>query len=557
MEKSDEKDIILKFALQNAAKFKGKASQGAVIGKIIAEAPELKPKLRELSDDIAAVIQEVNTMSPDEQLKTINDRWPGLLDEKEHKEHDIFSFLKISGSITTAFPPEPSKYPHIGHAKAILLNYELARRHGGKFILRFEDTNPKLAKEEYYAIHLDNYEWLGIKPDEITYVSDFIPQLYEHAERLILLGGAYVCTCEQETIRDNRAKGKICSCRAQTSAFNIQAWKEMLRNPQSHAVLRAKIDMLHNNSTMRDPTLFRAIDEPHPRSGTKYRIWPTYDFENAVMDGIQGVTHRLRSKEFEMRKELQRHLQKALGFKETSIFEFARFNLEGVESQGRVIREKIEKKELFGWDDPRLTTLVALRRRGFLPEAIKSFVMATGISKTEATLTWDDLIIHNKRLLDKTCSRYFFLPEPVLIAVKNAPLQKIHLKKHPEDSLRGTREHQTDEMFYINKADHDELSEGKLYRLMDCLNFRKEGDSFVFDSLEYAHFKAKGSKIMHFLPVGSEIDAEVLMADGKVLKGIAERYVGELQVGDVIQFERFGFCRLDDKEKMRFWYTHG
>ncbi|RMF55172.1 glutamate--tRNA ligase [Candidatus Woesearchaeota archaeon] len=550
----DLKKTIRKYALQNAVRFKGKASPGAIIGKVFAEAPELKEKASEISKMISETVKEVNSMGVDAQKKELESLAPELLEKKSAKKKDIFEFLKISGKVHTAFPPEPSKYPHIGHAKAILLNYELAKKYKGKFTLRFEDTNPALAKKEFYDIHLDNYKWLGIKPDNVDYASDHMEEFYKYAESLLKRGDAYLCTCDHETLRKNRFKGLECACRNKKAA-----WQDFEKMGEGQGVLRLKIDMKHKNTTMRDPAIMRIIDAEHARKGSKYRIWPTYDFENAVMDGIEGITHRLRSKEFEMRNELQRHIQRILGFKETKIYEFARFNLEGVESSGRVIREKIEKGELLGWDDPSLTTLVALRRRGFLPEAIKNFVISTGITKAEATLTWDDLIVHNKRLLDSSSNRYFFVCNPKKIIINGAPEKEVSLKLHPDYPKRGFRKLRTNERFYIANEDYESLRDGKLYRLMGCLNFRKEKESFVFDSVELENYKRKGERIMHWLPADEAlVNVEVLMPDKTIASGFAEPLVNKIKVGEVIQFERFGFARLDEKkkDKLIFWFTN-
>ena len=556
------KETITKYALQNAVKYKDKANPGAVIGKVFAEHPELKEKAQDLSREVIKIIKDINRLSLEKQEKKLQELAPELLEKKEKaEEKDIFAFLNIreGQKIVTAFPPEPSKYPHIGHAKAIILNYELAKRHNGTFILRFEDTNPELAEEEFYKIHLDNYAWLGIKPDKIDHASDYMEEFYKYAEKMINENHAYICSCRQETIKENRAKGMECEHRYSQPDKNLEMWQLMFKSKSGKYVLRLKGHMQSPNTTLRDPVIFRIIDEPHPRTRKKYRVWPNYDFENAVMDGIEGITHRLRSKEFELRNELQRLLQTLAGFRETNIYEFARFNLEGVESSGRVIRDKVQKKQLIGWDDPSLTTLVALKRRGFLPEAIKEFVLSTGITKTESVLTWDDLIVHNRRHLDAKCNRYFFVENPKEIKVENAPEQNVELKMHPEFNDRGTRNFKTKDNFYVAEKDFKEFKDGKLYRLMDCINFKRAKNKFVFDSLEYEKYKSHGDKIIHWLPVQKDlIKAEVLMPDKKVAKGLAEPMVKNLKLGDIVQFQRFGFCKLDSKEKgkLKFWYTH-
>ncbi|MBI2661107.1 glutamate--tRNA ligase [Candidatus Woesearchaeota archaeon] len=553
------KDAILKYSLQNAVKFGGKANAGAVIGKMFAEEPKLKEHTKELAKEIQGIVSHVNQLGTEKQRKKLEEVAPELL-EKKHEKHeaDIFSHLDLgSRDIVTAFPPEPSKYPHIGHAKALLLNYELARRHNGRFVLRFEDTNPELAEEDFYGMHIEDYAWLGVKPDKIDYASDHMEKFYECAEKLIHDGNAYVCSCRQEDFKELRFRGAECPCR--NGNDSMKKWQEMAKAKEGRLVLRLKGDMHSQNTTLRDPTLMRLVDKSHARTKKKYRLWPTYDFENAVMDGLEGITHRLRSKEFELRAELQNMMQSMLGLKQTRLYHFARFNLEGVESSGRIIRELIKKKKLTGWDDPSLTTLAALRRRGFLPEAIKEFVLSTGMTKTESVLTWDDLIAHNRRQLDPLCNRHFFVSNPKPIKITGAPMQDIELKLHPEFADRGVRKFSVKDEFYVTAEDFNEFRDGKLYRLMDCLNFRKNGNKLEFDSLDYENYRHKGDRIIHWLPKQKDLaKVEILMPDKKTAKGIAESGVNELKEGSIVQFARFGFCRLDKKEKSRliFRYTH-
>ena len=555
------KIAIKKYALQNALKYKGKADIGAAIGKVLAENPELKKRAKDISKEVAKTVNEINKLSLEKQEKMLQEMAPELLEKKEIKAKDIFEFLGVreGQKVVTAFPPEPSKYPHIGHAKAITMNYELAKRYNGTFYLRFEDTNPELAEEGFYKIHLENYVWLGIKPDKIEYASDFMDEFYKYAEKLINDNHAYVCSCSQETMKENRKNGVECNCRFTHPDKNLELWQQMSNARAGKYVLRIKGHMQSPNTALRDPVIFRIVDMPHPRKKKKYRLWPNYDFESAIMDSIEGITHRLRSKEFELRNELQRLIQTMAGFRETKIYEFARFNLEGVESSGRIIREKVKKKELIGWDDPSLTTLVALRRRGFLPEAIKEFVLSTGLTKTEAVLTWDDLIVHNRRLLDSKCNRYFFVENPKEIKIENAPEQIAELKMHPEFAERGSRKFKTKDGFYVAEKDLKDFKEEKLIRLMDCLNFKKMKNKLVFDSLEYEKYKKYGDKIIHWLPVQKDlVKVEILMPNKEIKKGLAEPIARKLEVNDILQFVRFGFCRLDSKksDKLIFWYTH-
>jgi glutamyl-tRNA synthetase len=558
-------NIIRKNALKNALDFKGKANPGAIAGKILGTHAEWREKRAELMKKIDIIVHEVNKLTPTQQQEELSKLAPEMLVKEEKKERNIFEFLGIKDGdkVVSAFPPGPEKYPHIGHAKAALLNHLLAEKYGGDFLLRFEDTNPHLVKSIFYEIIPQDLAWLGVKWKKIIYASDHMQLFYSLCEKAIKDENAYVCTCNEERISESREKGKACDCRDRSPEENIEMWKNMPNVPEGHAIVRLKIDLTHQNTTMRDPTIFRIIDEPHARHGKEYRVWPNYDWQNAIMDSETGVTHRIRSKEFELRNELQRYIQSMLGLRQTFTYEFGRFELEGVETSGRKIREGIEQGRYLGWDDPSLVTLCALRRRGFVPEAIKNFVVSTGISKAEATLTWDDLIIHNRRLLDASANRYSFVKDPIELWVKGAPKQKVEMNLHPEHR-RGGRKFETYDLFYITKEDASKLEEGKMYRLMDCLNFRKQPDGFEFDSTDVARYKQHGEKIIHWLPKSDDlVDVEIMMPDKTLTTGLGEQTMLKIKIGDVVQFERYGFCRLDKREKneegkerLVFWYTH-
>ncbi|MFP4403716.1 MAG: glutamate--tRNA ligase [Nanoarchaeota archaeon] len=556
------KEIYL-FGLENAIKFNGKANPNALIGKIISQNPKIKKDMALVKKEINEIITKINSKSLDEQKKEFENLDTKIInDKKNDKDRDIFAFLNLDNEkeVITAFPPGPEKYPHIGHAKALLLNYLLAKKYNGKFILRFEDTNPNLVLEKFYDIMIENFKWLDVNFDELLYASDYMDKFYEYAINLIKSNNAYMCNCNLETIRNNRMSGISCKCRTNDFNTNLNLWNKFHSMPENEYVLRLKIDLLHKNSTMRDPTIFRVIDKKHPRIDKKYRVWPNYDFQNAIMDSISNVTIRLRSKEFEMRGELQNYIQKILGLKITKTYEFARFNMKGVLSSGRIIREKVLKKELIGWDDPSLTTIVALRRRGFTKDAIKNFVISTGITKSESTLTWDDLIMHNKRILDKSAKRYFFIEDYIKIEIINTKSKEVKLKTHPELEVHD-RIFNIDSNFYVSKKDIAKMDENSIYRLMDCINFVKKNGKYYFHSDDFESFKNSNlnKKIIHWLSFNDKvIECEILMPDKRKVIGICENNLIDLPKDSIIQFERFGFCRLDEIEnnKRFFWFTH-
>jgi len=565
MENNDFKIIVL----ENAYKHKGKADLKFALGSVISKYPVWREKTAELSAILKPIIEEVNNLSIEDQEKEIQELAPELLEKKEKEDRNIFAFLNIKpgDKVKSAFPPGPEKYFHIGHAKAVLLNYLLAKQYGGKFQLRFEDTNPRLVKPEFYEISQQDFKWLGIEWDELVFASDYIDMLKEQAEKLILKNQAYVCFCNPDKMSELREKMEACECRFATPEQNLIYWKEMEGYPEGKASLRLKIDLKHKNSRMRDPVIFRVIDCEHPRIGYKHRNYPAYDFQNAVLDGYFGITHRLRTLEFEMATELHHYIRKLLGLYDTYTYEFSRFNLEGMLASGRAIREKVNSGELIGWDDPSLPTLRALKRRGFSPDAIKQMVIESGITKSSGSLlTWDTIIKYNKRVLNDSSKRFFFIADPVEISVSNDPLREYHLRVHPNLDL-GSRDFKSNGKYYIERVDKESFRDGNFVRLMDNINFIYAQEVNHFKSKDHIDFKNEectDKKIIHFLPVDDSqiVKATIFKPDHSLIVGIAEKHIETLKVGDIIQFERFAFCRLDSiteedgKKVYNFWFTH-
>ena len=558
------KDIILKYALQNAVKFNGKANPGAIVGKLLKEDSNLKSKIKELSKDIQKTVKEVNKLSLDEQKAKLKDIPPEMLEKKKAEKRELPELKNaVMGKVITRIPPEPSKYNHIGHALSFLLNYLYAKKYRGKSVLRFEDTNPTASKQEYVdAMKKDVLEYLNIKPDKTVYVSDDMPKFYKLAEDLIKRNEAYVCFCSREKMQDLRHKGLACKCRNNSAEKNLEEWKKMLSRKynEGKCVLRLKIDLKSDNHVMRDPVIFRITYAEHYRQKEKYCVWPLYDFENAVEEEFCGITHILRSSEFgKMRIELQDYIKDLFGFKKQEVIQYGRFNVVGAITQGREIRQLIADKKVMGWDDPRLVTLRALKRRGILPEMFYELALKVGLSKTPTNINWTVISSINRKILDPDCNRYFFIYKPKEITIKNAPNLDIEIKLHPEHKERGTRKLKTTDKFYITEKDFKDIKKDELYRFMHAFNFKKQKNEFVFDSTELEKYKKQGKKIMHWLPKqDSLVNVEVMMPDAGIIKGIAEPSVKNIKINEVVQFERFSFCKLDsiEKDKLVFWFTH-
>lgn len=546
-------EIILKYALQNAVKFDGKANQGAVIGKVFAEKPELKNEAAKIAKKVNEIVKKVNFMKLEEQLKKLKEIAPELLEEKKETKKRELPELKnaVKGKVVTRLAPEPSKYLHIGHAFSFIINYLFAKKYDGKCILRFDDTNPEKVSKEYYKVIEDDLKWLGIKYNSKKLASNDMQKFYSYAENLIKSKNSYVCFCTQDEIQKNREDMKICGCRESAVDTNLQNWSKMKAGKfnEGKCILRLVGQMDNLNAVMRDPILFRIIKSNHPFQNKKYKAWPMYDFETVVEEELCNITHVMRSNEFgEMRIELQNYMKDLLGFRKQEVLQYSRFNVIGAVTKGREVREMVQFGKLTGWDDPRLVTLLALKRRGIQPETLYELAMEVGFTSSEKSIDGSLISAINRKLLDPKVNRYFFVENPRLLVIDKAPKYIAKLPLHPDDQKRGVRKLKTIGRFFIS----DDLEKNKNYRLMHLLNF--SNNKFISNHLD----QSLNAKLIHWLPEKGNIEAEVMMPDANLKKGLVEINAKKIKLGEVVQFERFGFVRLDKKtpKKLYFRFTH-
>jgi len=558
------------YALQNAVQFNGKASSKAVVGKVVAALQKDGFSPKEIVSIVNSVIAEVNKIPLDKQIAELEKLAPELL-KKEKKERD-FTLPELPdakrGKVVTRFPPEPNGYLHIGHAKAAIVDYEYARMYDGKFILRFDDTNPENAQIEFYDAQKEDLQWLGIEWDKVYNTSDNLKKHYELAEQLIKQDDAYVCVCSPDEIKHGRFHGKECTCCGNTCGDNIDLWKEMLTSSAEGAILRLRGDMTCDNTAMRDPTLFRVIDKPHPLHGKKYRVWPTYDFAGAIEDSLSGVTHPFRTKEYELRDECYFELLNRLKLRKPHLMEFARLSIEGMPVSKRKIKPLIENGSVSGYDDIRLPTLRGLKKRGILPAAIKQFVLEQGISKVESSVTFSLVEAANRKLIDPNAKRYFFVENPVKLVVKDAQSVAKKINFHPDNTNLGSRTIETGKTFFIQKSDIEKLKVGDIFRLKDLYNVKimdkkKEvlaeyaGEKLIPASakIQWTTDKYIKMKVLvpHLLFVNDKYNEDSLeQADG-----FAEEAVLQLKTDEIVQFERFGFVRIENiNNKIIGFFAH-
>jgi glutamyl-tRNA synthetase len=559
----DTEKLVKIISLKNSVEHGGRAQLDAVMSKLLGTRPDLRKSVKEVMPEIKSVVQYVNSLSPDAQKSMLEELSPEQAEKKPSAapQEPILPPLEgaIQGKVVTRFPPEPNGYPHIGHAKAAIIDEEYARMYGGRLILRFDDTNPLKEELEYYDAIAEGLEWLGVKPDIVKNTSDDIELLQSYGKKLVELGGAYVCTCSQEKIHDLRAKGLPCECRADHSIALDRVGKFFGGSfEQNQAIIRFKGDMADQNTAMRDPALFRIIEGEHPKLGNKTRVWPTYDFAAPLEDSLDGVTHAMRTKEYELRNELYFAILERLELRKPEMIEFSRLEFEGVPVSKRKIRPLIDNGTIQSWDDPRLPTLKSFKRRGFVPAAIRKFVLSLGITLAETKPPFESLEAFNRKIIDPISPRLFFVRNPVIVQIAGAGETRLTLKNHPTDTSLGTREVVAGDSAYISGDDASSLKVGDEIRLMEYCNIRVIGTDTDKVSAELADDGIKQSmKKIQWVAKNDIVDYKILIAKElykgeeyntnslEVAQGFAESFASRVKPDTPVQFVRFGFCRID------------
>ncbi|MCS7198030.1 MAG: glutamine--tRNA ligase/YqeY domain fusion protein [Candidatus Bipolaricaulota bacterium] len=529
---------------------------------------------------------------------------------REIIENDIKSG-RFGGRVHTRFPPEPNGYLHIGHAKSALLNYWIAKEYGGKFNLRFDDTNPEKESQEYVDAIKRDLQWLGVDwEDREFYASDYYEQLYQWAEELIKKGKAYVCDLSPEEISEYRGKaiiqdGKVITPPGKESPYrnrsveeNLDLFRRMRAGefPDGSRTLRAKIDMAHPNLNMRDPVMYRIMRIPHYRTGTKWCIYPTYDWAHGQSDSIEGITHSICTLEFEDHRPLYDWFLDQLGIHHPRQIEFARLNLTYTVMSKRYLLQLVQEGHVRGWDDPRMPTLAGMRRRGYTPEAIHEFVRRVGVSKRES-ITEFELLEHCVRQdLNKRAPRRLAVLDPLKVVITNYPdgqVEWLDAINNPEDPSAGTRKVPFSKVIYIERDDFMENPPKDFYRLapgrevrlryayfIKCEEVIKDAQGNVielrctYDPTTRGGEAPDGRKVkatIHWVSAQHAIDAEVRLYDKLFTKpdplDVPEGHdwkenlnpnslivlhhcklepsLAEAKIGDRFQFERKGYFCVD------------
>lgn len=549
-----------------------------MLGKLLAERPNLKMKIKQVTPAVEEIVQEINRLPLEKQKRIAEKKWPeALVKEKAKAAKRLPPLPNVEKyeRVVTRFSPNPDCVLHLGSTRAIILSCEYARMYNGFFYLRFEDTDPRLKKSAlpFYDFIRKDLIWLGCRWDKEFIQSDRIPIYYEHAERLLKNGHAYVCTCPREDFREKVVAKRPCSCRDLSSEEHLARWELMLNGAygEGKAVVRIKTDLNYPNPAVREWPAFRIVDtkkHPHARMGSKYRVWPLYNFACGVDDHLMGVTHIIRGKEHLTNQTRQEYMYRHLGWNYPEAIHYGRLKIAGALLSKSKILEGFSSGVFMRWDDPRLATLVALERRGITPEAIRSLIIDVGPKTADVALSWENLYAYNRKIIDPRANRYFFVHTPRKLTVKEVPRAfTVQIQLHPGQAGKGFRSFEITPVkekasFWISSDDVSILRKGKITRFMELFNFQVESATkkpieAVFHSIDYEEAKKADAALIHWIPVDTGIPCEVVLPDASVVKGTAEDACKRLRPNDVIQFERFGFVRVDNlDEKLTACFTH-
>ncbi len=542
------KMMIYKFALLNAVTHNGKANPGALMGKIIAADPSFRMRAMEIKSEIERIVSDVNAMGIEEQRAKLDELAPELLERKKEKKKDE-GLPELEGAeegkVVTRFAPSPTGPLTLGQfLRAVMLSYGYARKYKGKFILRIEDTDAGKIEKEFIEWIKEDLKKCGVDYDLCVHQSERIEIYYRHADELVKAGKAYVCTCPAEKFKEYKMRMENCPCRADSEKEAMEKWEKMKAGgfDEGEAVLRLKISMQDKNPVMRDPPAFRINKKEHPLAGWKYSAWPLYNFACAVDDHDLGITHVFRGKEHEHNTAVQHFIFDAFGWKKPVVINFGMIRFPGTVQHTREMKELLAKGEISGWDDPRLPTIRALLRRGFVPKALKEFAFRCGLTKNDIQSSWENIEAINRKYIDPVAKRYMVAINPAKIKVKGAKKGEMTEPLHPQNPSLGEKKICFDpEEVYISGDDFEKLK-GKKIRLKGLFNI------MLSDESEYA-----GDEIVQGMPKIQWVSVpnvviSVLFPDGRKENAISEQAISDAKDGDIVQMERIGFGRIEKAE---------
>jgi len=555
--------LLRKYALQNALEYDGQGQVGSVMGRVMGENPDLRARAKELTEFIASQVAEANALAAEKGLDHIRsileDESPDALEKKVKERREGLPPLPNAeaGNVVLRFAPNPNGPLSLGHARGVVINAELARMYDGEVILRFDDTDAvvKRPDPEAYALIEEDYSWLaGQAPDRIVKASDRMDVYLEHAIRALSEKHAYVCKCTVDAFKEFRISKTECPCRNRSTEDNIDLWRQMNDGTiqPGGAVVRIKTDMTLPNPALRDWPALRIQHADHPLVGDRYKVWPLLDFQSAIEDHLQGVTHIVRGKDLMDSTRKQTLLYEKLGwtYPETlywgrvKVHEFGGFST----SQ---MKKDIESGQYTGWDDPRLPTLRALRRRGYDAGAMRKFWIDLGLTQKDISVPMSTLNSLNAKAVDAEAPRLSFVSNPrtINLDITEIEMDKVTLPIHPEHPDKGVREWPLGDSPLKVKIASEDFTSREARRLKDfadiAINHKKEVRRGWVGQIINTE-RHGNTPIIHWLPSNMAQPAVLLLEEeGElvVAEGLLE--INDYPDGTVVQLERMGFAILE------------
>lgn len=570
-------EFVFLNALENAALYSGKANPKAMVGKCVPKFPDMKKEMGTYMAKINAICDKINSMSQEEQktkLAEINPEFTGKKEKKELPKKDGLPELKnTEKGVVVRMEPAPSGHLHLGHLFSIVANYEVKKKFGGKFILRVADTNPDNINIENYDKVINDIKWICEgEVEEIVYQSERLNIYYKYLRELAELNKAYVCECQGDTFKTLTDNKEECPHAKIPHDKQIEMFDKFMNGGYDvgEAVVRFRADITHKNPAMRSFGLARINKNSHAKVGNKHIVWPTMHLAVAIDDVLMEMTHVIRGKDHEINMERQMLVQLALNFKSPEYFHTGRMKFVDMELSKTKLTELIETDVFENWEDPRVPSILSHKKRGYKAEAFRKFILSLGISKRDSKITKDEyykgLDYFNKQILETESNRYFCVNEPKKIHIENINEfneNELKLLKHPEDKSKGFRTIKVESDYLIETSDFDKLNIGDKLRLMHFANFEiidKTEDEIKVKLISKEYDKNLGVKRnIHFVSKNHNETVIIVTNENKRIYATCEE-IEKFEVGESVQFERFGFLKLDSiteetKEKI-FYFTH-
>lgn len=554
-------ELAKKYALRNAATHSGHANPASIVNTILGVHPEYRKdveKVKTLAYETGSWVDSLSLKEQDTELKTRDPDYYYSLGEKREIIKKLPDLKNTENGVVMRLAPNPSGPLHIGHTRMAILNDEYVKRYGGKLIVRLEDTNPPTIMPEAYDMILKDLDWLGVEYHEVVNQSSRFDLYYEYAEKILALGKGYMCDCEPEAWRKLKNEKKACPHRDTAPGINLELWKKMLAGEfkMGEISMVVKTDITHPNPAVRDFVAMRMVEEPHPLTGSRYSVYPLYNFSVAVDDHTMGMTHVLRGKDHLNNTLRQEYVYEHLGWNKPVFIHYGWVSIDDTVLSTRQIKVDIQAGKYSGWDDPRLGTVAALARRGIQPDAIRHYWNDVGAKGVDIRFSWENLYAMNKAIIDREAIRLFFVWDPIKIKITGIDNLKSYAPLHPERPELGNRvtELSGDIEVQITSDDYENIKSGNIIRLKDLANLEMQPDgSFKYIGNDLNVLK-NGAKIIHW--VGPEaLETEVKMPDGTTISGLVEK-AAENYSDKVVQFERFGFVRLEVGKKIVAFFAH-